>query len=252
MMGCFLLLTVSASANVVGSLVIGTPGTVTVSATTIDWTPGTGGFDFTVNPTTTLTYDALNTPLCSGPPCTGATDGNLTNLTQGVLPVANFMTFLDNVQPTATDLKFNLTGIGPGSSNTNCSLAAVMSGLETCSITSGSPFILSDSSSGLGIVLDVNGTATDNTGHVSTWTGQFSETITSCPAGVTCTVGPPNAAEVQSFFLANPATASITSSYSGTFTANFTAIPEPSTIAMMGIGSGLILFAVSRRRRQNR
>jgi hypothetical protein len=241
---CFLLATTAASGGVVGSLVIGTPGTVTVTATTITWNAGLGGYDFTVNPTTTLTFDAANTALCSGAPCPAATEGNLANLTSGTLPVPNFMTFLNNAQPTASDLDFMLTGIGPGSPNTDCSLAAVTSGLETCSITAQSPFILADSASGVSIVLDVNGTATDNTATLSNWMGQFSETITQCVPGV-CTSGTPTAAEIQNYFLTNPV-AAITSSFSGTFTATIT--PEPSSVLTTMLGGCLILFAVSRRR----
>jgi hypothetical protein len=240
---CFLLATTAASGAAIGSLVIGTPGTVTVTATTIDWNAGAGGFDFSVNPTTTLTFDAANTPLCSGAPCAAATEGNLANLTAGTLPVPGFMTFLNNAQPTASDLMFMLTGIGPGSPNTDCSLAAVTSGLETCSINALSPFILADSISGVSIVLDVNGTATDNTPTVSNWMGQFSETITSCPVGV-CTGGTPTAAEIQNFFLTNP-NASITSSFSGTFIATVT--PEPSSVLTLMLGGSLILLALVRR-----
>jgi len=265
---CCVLFSPVASADVTGSLGIGTPGTVTVTNNTISWTAGVGGYDFSVNSGTTLTFDSPSTILCSGQaaaPCLGQqTEGNLAMLTAGSLPMTPFMSFLNNAQVNASDLKFYLAptaqgpGIGPGSSNNgagSCSAGLVLLGLEPCSISATSPFILENTYStvtmmitGVTITLPVNGIATDNTGHISDWFGSFSETFTSCPNSGVCTSGAPTAAEIQSYFNANPTTASITSTYSGTFQATVVATPEPSTLGMLGIGFGLILVAARRRR----
>src|SRR5579871_1316536 len=138
-----------ASADVVGVLDIGSAGTVTVSSTAITFNGG----DVTT-PATTLTYNA-GTPLGSG------VMGSLTNLT-GTLPVASFMTF------TGTPLRFDLTTLGPGSSNTACG-SLTLGG--SCSVFAGSPFILTLTSAGTAVALAAAGIVHDATSTISTWSG---------------------------------------------------------------------------------
>jgi hypothetical protein len=213
-----------------GTLAIGSgPNTVSVGVTSITWNG-----QFQVSGTTDLTYDSPTQTLPIG------SDGNLVDLTTATpLPVADFMTFT-----AAPDLAFDLMGIGPGSSNTTCAGLALFA---SCSVFAGSPFVLTQESTGTEIDLAAFGTATDNTSDVSAWFGQFSTTITSLK-GFTGVITP---ADIQSFFQSNP-TGLITSPYSGTFIATFTAIPEPSSLLMSLIGGSLILFAMSRRQSKNR
>jgi len=227
---CCSFLIMPASASVMGTLAIGSgPNTVSVGVTSITWNG-----QFQVSGTTDLTYDDPSQSLPIG------SDGNLVNLTTSTpLPVNDFMTFT-----AAPDLAFDLMGIGPGSSNTTCTGLALFA---SCSVFAGSPFVLTQESTGTEIDLAAFGTATDNTSDVSAWFGQFSTTITSLK-GFNGVITP---ADIQSFFQSNP-TGLITSPYSGTFIATFTAIPEPSSLLMSLIGGSLILFAMSRRQSKNR
>jgi hypothetical protein len=226
---CFFLI-IPASASVTGSLALGSGlNTVSVGLTSITWNG-----QFQVSGTTDLTYDNPSQSLPIG------SNGNLVDLTIAtVLPLNDFMTFT-----AAPDLAFDLISIGPGSSNTTCAGLALFA---SCSVYAGSPFVLTQESTGTEIDLAAHGTATDNTSDVSDWMGQFSTTITALP-GFTGVITP---FDIQSFFSTDP-TGKITSPYSGTFVATFTAIPEPSSLLMSVIGGSLILFAVSRRRQSNR
>lgn len=226
---CFFLI-IPASASVMGSLAIGSGvNTVSVGLTSITWNG-----QFQVSATTDLTYDNPSQTLPVG------SSGNLVDLTTAsTFPVDGFMTFT-----AAADLALNLLGIGPGSANTTCAGLAVG---QSCSVFAGSPFVLTQESTGTEIDLAAFGTATDNTSDVSSWFGQFSTTITAMH-GVSGVITP---ADIQNFFATNP-TGEITSPYSGTFIATFTPIPEPSSLLMSVIGGSLILFAMSRRQSKNR
>ena len=227
-----------ASASVLGALALD-GGAVTVTATTLDWN-GTA----TVNASggaTTLTYD-------SGTAVVGGTAVSLSNLPGSLpTPIVDFMTFAGIPASGNPSLEFTLDVAGPGSANTDCSAGGLASHGGECSVFGTSPLILRQAVNGTEVDLGVSGTATDGTSTVSNWAGTFSDTITVL-TGSTGTITP---AEVQAFFLANPSTASITTTYSGTFNANVVpTVPEPSSVTMMLLGSGLILFAVSRRRKQ--
>src|SRR5215469_13209207 len=88
-----------ASASVVGTLDIGSTGTVAVSATTVTFNPSSPADNMTTTAGTTLTYDG-GTALGVG------VAGVVKNLT-GTLPVASFMTF-----PSVSSLVFNLATVG--------------------------------------------------------------------------------------------------------------------------------------------
>ena len=218
----------TASAAVMGNLNITSgAGGVTVTATTIDWTPTVVANDgpLVVSTGTTLTYGAGNTPLAIG------TTGRLLDLsTSTTLPLAGFMTFTG--VPT---LAFNLGSLGPGVANTNCASLAVG---QTCSAFTGSPFLLTLTQDvfgnlGTSVALPAQGTAVDGTGDISQWTGAFTTQLTQTPA------------QVQSIITGG---GSITSSHSGSFRANFNPIPEPGTWSMILAGGGLMAFALRRRR----
>ncbi|MEZ5353880.1 MAG: PEP-CTERM sorting domain-containing protein [Bryobacteraceae bacterium] len=191
----------------------------------IDWEPlggGTGSFE--VGSGTTLTYDA-------GTPVAQFDDGVIRDLppaTPGAGGIG-FMTFV-----THAGLSFDLTGLGPGSGNTNCA-TAVLNG-QSCSVFPGSPFVLTaDGFGNSTVTLRAFGKATDNTPAPSYWIGSFTTQIGLTPLQIQQRIlrrGPG--------CVPNP-NFTLQSSYSGRFTA--TTIPEPGTAAMIGLaflGVGLL------------
>lgn len=243
----FLLTGSTASATVLGNMALGSGSSnVVVTNNTIHFNgmfSVTGPQDATG---TNLTFDSPIEQLTVG------TTGQINSLTFGSLSgFTNFITFNDSIgTPSATDLKFNLAAIGyaPGTVTNTCS--AVQN--NVCAIDVNSPIVLLNTASGVTASLSVAGTATDNTGMISTFIGTFSQPLTTCPGCVQ--PGVLNDLEIQNYFDpgGNPNSvnnsASLSSPYSGTFTVSFTSVPEPSSMAMMFIGSSLLLFAVSRRR----
>ena len=213
----------TASASVTGSLVID-GGTVTVSNSSLTWsstpTPPT------VDAISTLTYGPSNTTLAGG------TDVNLMNLPQA-LPLSGFMTFTG-----VSGLNFTLDTIGPGSGNTVCTPTGLAANSGDCSAVAGQVIVLSQQLTGTEASLAVTGTVTDSTGIISNWIGLFSETIVSLP-GDTGVITP---LEVQQYFggPSTPNANTLSESYSGSFVAVIT--PEPSSIALTLVGSGLLLF----------
>jgi hypothetical protein len=210
---------VPAKATAFGTLDIGVSsgGGVTVTATTITFTPSTGGIVTTAG--TDVTFGASASSLLPG------VTGNILSLT-GVLPVDNFMTFTG-----ATGLDFTLQGLGPGTTNTTCT---GLSGGGSCSVITGSPFVLtSNGAGGSNVFLDAFGTVTDGTGVTSTWSGLFSQPIS--------TLTP---AQIQTEILTPGG--SVSSPFSGDFTVTIT--PEPGTLSMLAIGLGFLgVFLYSNR-----
>jgi hypothetical protein len=202
----------SAMASVIGSLNVAncSGGGVTVSATTIVWSPPTlGGTAGCINTGigTSLTYSG-------GTLLPGAT-GNILDLTAGGGAVNNFMTFL------GTTLDFVLTGLGPGSANTTCSGLAVGA---SCSVAASSPFILTNVGNGnTAGSLSALGTIVDG-GVTSVWSGAFTTQVNQ------------TAAAIQTTELAG---GSISSTQSGQFTV--TAVPEPGTVSILMLGSAVLL-----------
>src|ERR1044072_6806210 len=136
---------------------------VTVGLTFIDWAPtGPPSGAFVVGGLTNLT-SAL------GPVTVGSAGPILDFNALTPLPLVNFMTFA-----AVPGLGFDLTGIGPGTANTNC--AALLNG-QSCSIFIGSPIILTLNGSSTSVSLNAFGTAHDGTLPNSTWTGNFTTQI---------------------------------------------------------------------------
>jgi len=194
-------------------------GGVTVSATAITWSPngtvaGTGCIDTGLG--TNVTY--------SGGTLGAGVAGNIKDLVVGgPSPNDQFMTF------TGSTLDFVLTGLGPGSGNTNCSGLAVGA---SCSVVAGSPFLLTNLGSGSTAVgLSAIGTVTDG-GVTSFWKGAFTTQLNL------------DASTIQSEILAG---GSITSTHSGQFVVS--AVPEPTTLSMLLFG-GLALMGTKLRRRK--
>ena len=176
---------------------------------------------------------------------------------------------LEFVNSTTTAIGIVVQYGGPGISNpvgpgtqTDCALVSVPNG-GPCSLYVGDPITLAEGGNGVTTAtLDITGLAWDPTqpSTVSSFIGGFTTQITSLP-GIT---GPPTPAEIQAFF-GCPTTGSATAASSctnlgasfqtassGQFTATFTpppTIPEPGTMSLMMIGTGLISLAALLRRR---
>jgi len=190
-------------------------GGMTFTATTIVWLPPTlGGVAGCINTEigTHLTYSG-------GTVLPGAT-GNILNLTTGGGAVNDFITIL------GTSLDFVLTGLGPGSSNTNCTgLAPGFS----CSVAAGSPFILTNEG-GVSTTLSLAafGTITDG-GGTSNWEGAFTTQLTS------------SAAAIQSAILGG---GSIISTQSGVFVVQAggsSSVPKPGAGGLLLLGMAFLL-----------
>jgi hypothetical protein len=153
-----------------------------------------------------------------------------------------------------TPIDLRLITLGPSAPTTDCHTATAVG--STCSplITVPatqpgggtifvSPFILTynglDPTTGkprTGVQLAVGGTATDASTHVSSWTGAFTTQVALTPG------------QIQDLINSDK---SISSSYSGTFTASFTPIPEPQTTALV-LGGLLVLLGRFGMRRYSR
>lgn len=225
----FLAMTSMASASILGTGALNlsvancSGGGATVTATTIVWSPAG----------TAANTGCIDTGLGTGINYTGgslgANDvGNIMDLTAGLLPVNDFMTFA------GTPLDFVLTGVGPGSTNTNCALSMTN---PTCSVALGSPFILTFiSPTATGIALGVNGTLNDGTmgGASALWNGSFTTQLNE------------SGTQIQSTELTGGA---ISSTQSGNFAVTVSSTtPEPSSSVMLLMGAGLIAIALHRKR----
>lgn len=254
-----LLFAATASADIIGVVSLGNVGNggVVVSATRIDFQPP-------ANPAPGAPGYGVFQVSCLTATCTGADTnltyiggGGLTNLTPGELgeildldvasppPTDQFITLLPGVPASSFDL--TLTILGGGQSSNDCATFSVGVGCSPFitfdNLNFQSPFVLTY----LGLVngvpttlvgLSLGGTGTDASTHMSTFSGGFTTQI----AGMT-----PGQIETM---INNGG--SIQSSYSGQLTATFTAVPEPSSMAMMGFGGALILAAVGLRRKHSR
>jgi hypothetical protein len=176
-------------------------------------------------------------------------------ITIASVPEANFLTFSNNAS-----LVFSLTGVTTFT-NTNCAALMVT---QSCVVFAGSPLLLTlEPNNQTEVQLFVTGTASD-TGDAgllngTPYSGFFSSNITSPIAGAATGFTAPTPADIQLFFCGTntvtpttvcSSTASITSSQSGSFTATpVSGVPEPTSMAMLMMGGGLIMVAARRRSR---
>lgn len=236
-LGCGLYFSGTASAEVIGTFGLN-GGTVTVSATSLTWV----GTASVVN--SALGYGAGGlTMVPNGDAVTLAPlPGSLP------IPVNDFMTF------NGTPLDFILDVAGPGSTNTDCSTGGLATHGGQCSAFAGAPLVLSSAIGGGTLVsLNVSGTVTDGSGTTSIWQGLFDETIIQFNDMGTV-INDPTPAQIQAYFggPSSPNGNTINEPYSGTFFAQVTATPEPSSLTMMLMGAGLLATAFGLRRKYSR
>jgi len=181
-------------------------GGVTVNATTITWLPAG-----TVGGTGCIVTGAGTDVTYSGGALLAGVTGNIMNLTPGGV-VDNFMTFQ------GTSLDFVLDPFTPPVTTNGTDCAGTPTG-GTCVAAAGSPFVLENLGGGnTAVALTAFGTVLDG-GVTSTWSGSFSTQLNMTPA------------EIQSTIFGG---GSITSTYAAQFAV--TAVPEPATFFMIGIG----------------
>jgi PEP-CTERM motif len=236
MAACALFLTApGAKADAVGTLVL-TSGTGEMSLTINTIMFGTPTDSTSIPPGAyAQVASGTNLTFVGGPMAPG--DGvTMANLIFPPIPVTNWMTFLG-----FPNLKYTVTGEGPGSPDTNCAALAVT---QTCSPFPGDPVVLElGSGSTTDLSLSLNGTVTDGT-LAENWVGSITATITeNLPNGAAPTPG-----DIQAYFAADPDGA-LTVAYSGSFTSrtDVTTTPEPGTFGMMLIASGLLGLAYTMR-----
>jgi hypothetical protein len=215
----------TAMATVVGagSIANCAGGGVFVDATHITWSPtgtlgsGFGCFGYTAG-SPALSY--------SGGPIPNGDAGNIKNLVLGVTSGDQFLTF------NGTALDFVLTGFtSPTPTNgTNCS---GLTSNQSCIVSAGSPFLLTNNGTGTAITLTANGTVLDGT--TANWSLFFTTQLSQ------------SALAIQDLILGIGETAGGigVTTYSG----ELTVTPEPGTVSMFLIG-GVALLGIGRRLRK--
>jgi hypothetical protein len=214
-----------AAAPIAGTL--GISGSVTVSATMIDWAPAGGGEGVTlVNEGTGYFADIFN------PGVVPAFHADIIDLA-GVLPVPNFLHSFEESPEVASeydDLSFTLVDI-------IAPTAPACTGTETAvgTICSLGVFTLHQKTTGVDVSFDISGFFVDPTygddGSLNTAIGLYTTQV----AGAT----------IESITTTVSTGGSITATYSADFTA--TPVPEPATMLTFGLGTAVL--AAHRRRR---
>jgi hypothetical protein len=253
-----LILAATASASPVGLLGSGSSGTLDATLVSLTWNPDPSAlpvpgppWNEDVNTSTHLTFAGCTTGNLGDPGCLFTREGILVNNGNSFCGGANTTTCPGGAQslPITTflqfeshpNLVFSLTGVSAGSS-TNCLTNATV----TCSIA-GSPVVLTPIGTfGTSVSIGLFGRASDagvggfnSPTSGSLWNGGFNATIPNMtPAQITAFFCPGG--------VCNPNTVLHVDSVGGSFAA--TAIPEPGTISMIGIGIALVTLSQIRRR----
>lgn len=240
-----------ASASPIGVLAIGSSGAVEITLTSIFFAPDPGAlppgncpgalcWNSDVSTGTTLVFD--NGPLLTN-------DGVLINGGQAFgSPPPDPGLFDPFLQFAAQPLLlFNLTGVAPGSANTNC---VGLQTSESCSIDvagTTSPVVLERRDLDTMLSISFFGTATDGAG-VANWTGGFSATIPNkLPADILeLFCGDDGVCSAED---AEAGTSLALPNLSGSFFATASPAPEPGTLCLLAAGLGYLV--IGRMRRKN-
>jgi len=262
-----LLMVSNASASVINTLLTGSTGTVTVSLQSLlfntDPEPGAGcqttllkGCNSDVTTFTNLTFTG-------GPLTTGegvyVNNNDLTLSAPSASDANQFLTFAAH-----PNLVFSETSIGPGSTNTDCSLTSTNTSMA-CSVFAGSPIVLfynnGHTVASIGIVGNASDTGVGGLAGGSSWSGGFSQTFTQLlPNGAT-----PTPLNIQDYFctVLNPGHGnscsaadftsgrSVTTSQEGSFTAS-SSVPEPSAVFLGSLGIAMLLVGARFRKSHGR
>ena len=236
---CGVLLATAAPASAAPiSGILNLTGSVQVTATTIDWLPlATGEGIFTTAAPGTDYFAQIFNPAVV-PPYTG----NEIDLGPGtVFPLANFLNDFNTPVARYNDLSFTLTSFA-------ATAAPVCTGAEaldqSCILFAGSPFVLTQRTTGVDVALGVFGFFVDPTEGPgsNTASGIYTTQLT----GNLSTI-----AAVRNVILlggnAGWGPGAVQSSYSATYTATAATVPEPFTMSLLGIG---LLGAAFRSRRR--
>jgi hypothetical protein len=252
-LGVALITTGCASASPIGVLSLASSGEVQATLTSIFFAPDPAAlpagicpgplcWNGDVNTGTTLVFD-------SGPLLTQ--DGVLINGGQafGSPPPPGAGLFDPFLQFASHPmLVFAVTGVQPGSANTNCVglLSAQSCSIDVNGVTS--PVVLQRQGSDTLLSIGFVGSATDGAG-LSNWTGRVSATIPDkLPVEILelfCGVDDVCSAEDDEAGTALPLP-----SVSRSFFATASPVPEPSTILLFAGGAGFLLAGLARRKKR--
>jgi len=248
----------TASASVVGSLLTGSSGNITVSDTAITWTPDSAALPTTTCPgakacngdvasASALMFTGCLTGVNGSAGCLTTQEGieinNGVPLTPStVIPEDKFLLFESHP---LLDFKMTSVTVPIPTNGTNC--AGLINDGDSCVIFVGSPILLSLTNGGSQTFasLSFKGVASDDAGvtFASNWKGGFSVTLGETPA------------QLQKDFCpgAIPAscdtTGTVTKTVSNAGSFFVTVIPEPSSFLL--IGGGLIGLAGLFRRKKS-
>jgi len=261
-----LLFVTNASANIMGGLITGSTGTVTVSLSSVFFNidpAATGGGNSDVATGTNLSFAGCASGVLGSPGCLSVQEGitiNNADLTLVAPSLANQNTFLTFASH--PNLVFAMVWPPPaGSANTNCATAS-STGMS-CSVFAGSPIVLTyiggDTEVSLQVASPSSPDKVSDTGVAglattqSTWSGGFTDFLASPLPNSTA----PTPLDIQNYLCSGAPSVSgggntctpadfasgksVTSGQTGNFNAVFNPTPESSSAVLGSLGLAMLL-----------